>query len=508
MKISKFFTGTVAAGLLFAIYSGCSSSTGSYQSSDVYSKPIYGKLAAKTVAYEGPARNPVIIVHGFLGAKLKDTKTGKNVWGNFRGIDSIESMSDEKIRALAIPMEIGKKFSELKGSAVPSGMLESVGVRIMGINFKLDAYSDLIKILTNAGFVLEGTERPKGKSYPNLFLFYYDWRKDLPWNAARLHEFIERKRTILQKIYKKKYGLANFDVQFDVIAHSMGGLLSRYYLRYGNQDLPDDGSLPKLNWAGSKRIDKLLIVGTPNCGYLDTVLEMVKGLQVQTGAPVLPPGIIGTWPTYYQMMPQVSTRSVVYAGNPKNSSINIFDPKVWIKFKWGLADPKQDNVLKVLLPNAKTPRERRKIALDHLTKCLKRADQFIRAMQVFADPPNDVALFLFQGDAVLTTRQASVNNSGKLKVITLEPGDGKVLVTSTLDDLRAGRKKWIPFLVCPIQWTAVYRLTAAHMGITRSEVFADNMTFCLLVLATPAQRARRAKFEKHLDKKLISEDKP
>ncbi len=482
---------------------GCSSPTGSYQSFAQYDRPMLGELETRSMNYEGPARNPVIVVHGFLGSKLADNKDGNIIWGAFKGISNFFSASPEKIRSFAVPMAIGKSLKELKCESEPVGILDDVKVRMLGFNFEISGYSKLLHILQAGGYVLEADKLPVGKNFPSLFVYYYDWRRDLPENAARLHQFVLEKRKMLQKRYKQLYGTDNYDIQFDLIAHSMGGLVSRYYLRYGDSDLPKDGSLPELTWKGSRYIDKLMIVGTPNCGYLDTVLEMVNGLQVETGTPRIAPGIIGTFPTYYQMMPQTSTRSVVVAGEKEKKSVDIFDPNVWIKYQWGLADPRQDNVLKILLPNAKSPEERRKIALDHLTKCLKRAKQFIRAVQVDASPPSDVALFLFQGDSVPTTRQAEVDpKSGALRVTVLEPGDGKVLVTSTLDDLRVGQKDWVPFLVCPIDWTAVYRINAAHMGITSDPIFANNMLFCLMILPTEATLENRKKLEGDYEKNI------
>lgn len=304
----------------------------------------------------------------------------------------------------------------------------------------------------------------------------------------------------MQRQYEKRYGIKNYDVQFDVIAHSMGGLLSRYYLRYGGADMPADGSIAKPTWAGSKNIDKLLIVGTPNGGYLDTVLEMTRGLKIDSNAPMVSQAIIGTWATYYQMMPPTSTRSVIYKGDPSEKGVDIFDPKVWIKLKWGLADPKHDEMLKVLLPKVKKASERRKIALEHLTKCLKRAKQFTNTMRVNASPPDDVKLFLFLGNAVQTNRRATVDRkTGKLHVFDKDPGDGKVLVMSAFWDERMGMQKWVPYVICPISWTAVYRIPAAHMGITRMDFFADNMTWCLLVTRTPAQIRRRKLYKKYFD---------
>jgi len=498
MSFPRILICLLSAASISTIISSCNSSTGSYQSFQEYEKPIYGKVAERMLKYEGIARNPVIIVHGFLGAKLMDPKTKKNVWGNFRLSDDITAFPPERSRNLAVPMTPGRALTKLDGSAIVQGLMEDAKVRVFGMNVSLPSYSSMIKILTDAGYCAENQALPEGKHLKNLFLFGYDWRRDLPYNAALLDKFIAKKKAYLQKQYEKGYGIKNYDVQFDIIAHSMGGLLSRYYLRYGKADLPADGSIPKPTWAGSKNVDKLLIVGTPNGGYLDTVLEMVRGMRVDSSAPMVAPAILGTWATYYQMMPPTSTRSVVYADDPTEKGVDIFDPKVWIELKWGLADPKQDKVLKVLLPKIKKASERRKIALEHLTKCLKRAKQFTDTMRVHSSPPDDVKLFLFQGDAVLTTRRASVDRkTGKLKVIDKDPGDGKVLVRSSVWDERMGMKEIVPYLISPIEWAAVYRLTAAHMGITKTEFFADNMTWCLIVTQTPSQVRKRKIYKKY-----------
>ena len=503
MSFSRVVCYLISAVSITVIISGCTTSdteTGSYQSFAEYKTSIYGEVAQWTIDYEGIARNPVIIVHGFLGAKLIDPKTRENIWGNFRLSDEVTAFPPERSRMLAVPMTLGRPLQKLDSSAVVKGLMEKAKVRVFGMNIHLQSYSSMIKILTDAGYCAENQPLPKDKHIKNLFFFGYDWRRDLPYNAALLAKFIAKKKAFMQRQYAKYNGIKNYDVQFDVIAHSMGGLLSRYYLRYGGADMPADGSIAKPTWAGSKQIDKLLIVGTPNGGYLDTVLEMVRGMRVDSNAPMVAPGILGTWATYYQMMPPTSTRSVIYKGDPAKKGVDIFDPKVWIKLKWGLADPKQDKMLKVLLPKVKKASARRKIALEHLTKCLKRAKQFTDTMRVNASPPDDVKLFLFLGDAVETNRRATVDRkTGKLHVFDQDPGDGKVLVASALWDERMGLLKWVPYIICPIDWTAVYRLPAAHMGITKMEFFADNMTWCLLVTKTPAQIRRQKIYKKYYD---------
>ena len=490
--------------LFVVIATGCSStdsSTGSYNSAAVFDRPLYSTIARNSMAYEGIYRNPVIVVHGFLGARLKSTTTGDTVWGNISGRETISGFADYQLRQLALPMAQGKTLKELKDHIYASELLESFTVRVLGMEFNVNAYNKMLDMLRDAGYNQEGKPLPKNKHFYSLFAFYYDWRRDIPENAARLHEFILQKRAYIQQEYKKLYGIDNYNVQFDVIAHSMGGMVSRYYLCYGNQDLPADGSMPKLDWFGSNYIDKLIVVGTPNAGYLDTFVELTGGLQIDPDAPVLPPAVIGTFPTYYQMLPLTSTRSVVYADDLKGKPVDLFDPQIWIKNKWGLAATDNDEVLKKILPNVKTPMERRAIALDHLAKCLKRAKQFTDALRVDATPPDDVNLYLFLGDAVPTRRTAAVNrDTGSFEITDFEAGDGKVLASSARLDEREGRK-WTPFMQSPVKWQTIVHLNAAHMGITLSQEFADNVVFFLLENPTKSQQNSMKKYQITPDKK-------
>lgn len=446
---------------------------GSYTSAiDNFPKITIGEIERKNINYEGPMRNPVIVVHGFLGANLKDLSTDKNVWGTFKA-QEIVSNSQERMRALALPMKVGAPVNQLLDDTVPDGMLESVKVTFLSYTYVQKAYRNLLDVLHEGGYHSENDQNIQGKTFPTLFGFAYDWRRDIPWNAAKLHEFILEKRRFLRDVYEIQYGVRDYDIKFDLICHSMGGLLGRYYLRYGAADLPPEHETPKITWAGAPYINKLFLLGTPNAGYVDTIKELTEGLEI----PKAQPALIGTWPTYYQMMPIPESESVINASDGKH--IDIYDVDVWKRFGWGLADPKEIETLRVLLPDARNDSERMATAHDHLEKCLKRAKAFVNAMSIQAAPPDGVSLFLFLGNAVKTSEKLKFHEKdGKFSVMTFAPGDGKVSKASALFDKRIFGK-WSPRFESPISWCNVILLRAAHMGITIDSTFKDNVLFAL-----------------------------
>lgn len=490
MKLfSRLFAISAVTAALLAVAGCASSAVGSYQATDTYDSVLNSKLAVAARSYQGIARNPVVIIHGFLGAKLTDPADGGTVWGDF----SMETFSDANLRRLGLPMRLGTPLEKLTSPLVASGILADTEIRIAGLSFSQPGYQLAIDKLEEAGYTDADKPLPKGRPYPTLFTFAYDWRRDLPENAARLHRFLIEKRELLRKAYEKEYGVKNYDIQFDLIAHSMGGMLARYYLMYGDQDLPRDiEKLPKLDWRGAAFIDRLLVVGTPNDGYLDTFRELVNGLVLVPGAPRLPSGIIATFPSYYQMLPGPSGGTALMELDDGKTKIplDLFNPQVWIQNKWGLADPENDRYWKLLIPEsvAKTPEQRGKIARDHLIKCLVRAWQFRRALSAPSTPPEGCLLLLFAGDAVDTTSLIRVDADGRLHTPEYSSGDGKVLVSSARFDSPTRDILMPPLSRSPICWHAIYHIGAAHMGFFASDAFWKNARYNLLMQPTPEQR--------------------
>jgi len=92
-------------------------------------------------------------------------------------------------------------------------------------------YKDTVTYLTDGQGYVSGE---------NLFIFPYDWRKDIASNAVLLDQKVN---DVL-----KKYPLG---IKVQILAHSMGGLVAREYIRNTDQ---------------AKKVDTLIELGTPNVG--------------------------------------------------------------------------------------------------------------------------------------------------------------------------------------------------------------------------------------------------
>ncbi len=439
---------------------------------------IYNPIAQRP-DYE---RNPVIVIPGVMGSRLVDNETGATVWGEYGLFRSRRRTADD-LATIAHPMGFGKPLNQLQDTVRSDGTLAYLELKIGGIPLELQAYDEILKTLGVGGY--HDPDHPNsnevnyGQNHFTCFQFDYDWRRDVAENAALLDQFIEQRRQYVQSEYKKRYGIVNPDIKFDIVAHSLGGLVSRYYLRYGSQQLPEDGSLPVLNWSGAKNIDRMVVVGTPNAGAASALQNLVDGYQLSHILPYYPPAVLGTMPALYQLLPRPHHHTLVDASRPEHP-LDFYDPKLWRKMQWGIASPDQDEVLQKLLPAVPDRKSRQRIALDHQGKCLRQAQQLHLALDIPATPPPGTTLHLYAGDATDTPSVMSVDTqTGKLKVACRAPGDDTTTRRSAL-------MKDQPIHVAttraasPISWTSVTFLHASHLKLTSDPLFTDNVLALLL----------------------------
>ena len=426
-------------------------------------------------------RNPVIVIPGILGSRLTDSQTGEIAWGE-SGLGGASPLKTRSLTELALPMQQGVALHQLHDQVQPDGPLDQFVFRVAGIPLKVNAYAQILETLGVGGYRdrhFHGESRfnevDYGDEHFTCFQYSYDWRRDVSESAARFAQYIDQVDAYTRQKYLERYGIENPHLKYDIVAHSMGGLVARYFLRYGNQPLPDDGSMPVLTWAGAEKIGRVFLVATPNLGSTQAISELKEGMRLIPPLPKFPPAVIGTMPSVYQLLPRKRDMPVVFCERERVP--NMFSPHIWKFLEWGLADPKQDKVLKQLMPYC-SPDQRRQIALDHQAKCLARAEQFHRSLDFPADLPPCLEMHLFAGDAKRTLHQLCIDPaSRKITNRIKTPGDGTVTRTSTLSERKATNHGGVTRM---IPWTNETFLSTNHLGLTRDRTFVDNVLDQLL----------------------------
>lgn len=442
--------------------------------------PDLGGIYGRAARHHDARRNPVVLIPGILGSKLRlGGLTGQVVWGAFTS-ESADPETPEGARALAHPLARGRALLQATDRVVPAGVLDRLHVDLLGLPLELSAYVGILRTLGVGGYRDEALGRAGavdyGEDHYTCFQLDYDWRRDCAEQAARLDAFLRARRAYVEAENAKRGWQG--PVKFDVVAHSMGGVVLRWYLMYGTAPLPLEGPLPEPTWAGAELVERAILVGTPSAGSVLSLAQLVDGVRFSALLPEYPPALVGTFPSVYQLLPRGRHGAVVDArGRPIG---DLLDPALWERNGWGLADPAQAEVLARLLPDVADPAERRRIALEHLRLCLLGARRFQEALDRPARPPEGLELFLVAGDAVETPARLAVGDAGRVRVTAVAPGDGTVPRQSALMDERAGRDGDEPHLISPVPWRQVAFVFTDHLEMTRDPAFTDQVLWWLL----------------------------
>ncbi len=490
LVLSLSFVPLVVAG-------GCSS----FRDAEPAIQEIYESAAHTYV------RNPVIVMHGILGSRLEQRSTGKTVWGAFTG-ESIDPATPAGARALALPMT--PALDELDYDVYPSGPLGAIELDLFFTVINVSVYANILRSLGVGGFtdkvLLDPGTPAYNEDHYTCWTFFYDWRRDCADNALALHDYLTATRAkinqsaqgrvdtlrergdaaALQEAAEIEAWLAS-DWKFDLVAHSMGGLVARYYLRYGDAPLPAAGAAPEVTWAGAEQVDRLVMVGTPNLGSMESLANLLNGFQPATLLPHYDRALLGTMTSIYELLPR-NGMGLVVDENGAPLALDLFDVATWDDNGWGLLDPDSARYLEWLMPDEPDPAARRDRARGLLARNLDVAARFHRALDVVPPTPSPVEMRLFASDTIPTLARVRMARDGdRLRPLfsgdVYEFGDGTVPRFSALANMKIMGQG---FIDSPVDWDSVTFLADDHIGLTSNPLFTNNLLFYLL-----QQRPRR-----------------
>ena len=338
----------------------------------------------------------VIFIPGYKGSFLKSQVTDKRHW---------ITVSEVLFGRNSLGFDITESGISDPQRFISEGILDAIP--ILHDMFLKDIYrSFLEEIKTDLGE--DGT----------IFPFSYDWRLSPLQHVQKLD-------VLIQSLIQEKY------TDLTVIAHSLGGLILAYYLRYGSH--PPNQAVE--TWSGVNSINKVVFAGVPFRGTLVSVRDIHVGEQILNNRSLLSKQALQTFPVAYHLLPTPGDNALCQLDSFE--LIDLYVAENWSKYHLGLFN---NRVL--------DPRDHIRY-LKFLKKQLASGKSFFSCINAPSslDIPNKLKVINIIGNKVPTYSKFfwDTNNfGGKLifneklqkryqtirNISLFEPGDGTVTSTS------------------------------------------------------------------------------
>lgn len=234
-----------------------------------------------------------IFVHGYKGGFL-DEADGSHAWlspGDALGRGG---------KTLAVDVPVAKDVPRF-GPLTPAGPMTKLTV--IPLLFSMDIYGSWMKF--------------GARELPGFDVLEYDWRRDVREASALLAAKVDAARA--------KYGKR---LKIRVIAHSMGGLVTLHYLRFG----AERGG--PVTWAGAREIERVAFVGVPFRGSAGIFDDLVVGTPTGRNRALLSREALFTFPSAWQLLPSSDDYFVDEAGQPIAGAPHL--PDSWRTGGWGV----------------------------------------------------------------------------------------------------------------------------------------------------------------------------
>jgi pimeloyl-ACP methyl ester carboxylesterase len=442
---------------------------------------------------------PVIVIPGILGSQLMNRRTREVVWPS-----AFRSSTD----GLSLPTmpDLASNRDEL----VAERIVETA--KLARLAPDIYVYYELLNALRHFGNYRDGdwdNPAPEGDR-DTFYVFPYDWRRDN----------VESAQLLFRRIEELKRKLGRPDLRFNIVAHSMGGLVARYAAMYGDANLSEDDAPPQPTWAGASHIKKIFMFGTPNEGTMEAFATLLEGYSINEGLRrrirllnKLSREDAVTIPSIYQLLPHPENVRFLDQ-NLAPLEVDFYDPDVWRKYKWS---PINDDKFRERYRRGEVrdeegaPHRATLAELDaYFAAALTRARRFHAALD--ADAPAaavtgeqfPVALYVFGGDCEETlnspvvlrderrgrwltlTEPRDLRDAGGRKIkrrdvirAMYEPGDGRVTRRSLLGERRDAPRR-SPLFDTPLPIAYGVFACDLHSELQNNKTLQDNALTLLI----------------------------
>src|SRR5436305_1691812 len=197
-------------------------------------------------------RDIVIILPGILGSVLQ--KNGRDLWAiSGQALGPALASLGGSLQDLQLQGD-DPDIDDLGDGIEATRLMPDIHL-IPGL-WKIDGYSEMVRLITNHFKVEQGSL--KDDKPANFFEFPYDWRRDNRVAARRLQQLID------QRLPQWRQYCGDESAKVIFLAHSMGGLVARYYLEVLE------------GWPNCRA---LITFGTPYRGSLQAVNYLANGCK-------------------------------------------------------------------------------------------------------------------------------------------------------------------------------------------------------------------------------------
>lgn len=225
-------------------------------------------------------RDIVILIPGILGSALK--KDGRDLYPPLRSRDAAwDLLMNKSMHSLKLNGD-DYRIDNLSDGIIADRLVHD-DILIAGFNFRILRKYTYTQI---SDYLVEELNLEKGSIHSpkpaNYFEFPYDWRRDNRASALRLKNCIDEKLNL----WREQKGAK--DAKVILIAHSMGGLVARYYLEV---------------LEGWMKCKALITFGTPYRGSINALDYLANGYRIKGFRFDQTTEVMRSFTSVYQLLP-------------------------------------------------------------------------------------------------------------------------------------------------------------------------------------------------------------